>query len=582
VLPGPAGHDGPLLACLVPARNCASDLPGFLESAARVADVIVALDDGSTDRSAEILESHPAVARLIRRPLRAGYAGWDDALNRRLLLEAADELKPRWILFLDADERIPADDAVALREFLQGEAAAGYAYCFRVYRTTEDLGSWDRAGLWVARLFAWEPGLRLPEERLHLVPVPQSIPRESFVRTTVRIQHLGGATEERRRDRLEKYREADPFGDHSAASASVRGLRPWTPRPSDLPVVMSGDPLDVSLTGVSPAAQTAEALEAPAVSVIVISRDDEDRIERAVRSVVEQQCPEPFEVIVVTSGRGRTASIVRETFPEVTVVELERPALPGQARNAGLAVAGGDYVSFPGSHVVVLPGSLAARLRAHRLGYGMVTGRMRNGTTTPAGWASYFLDHSSVLPGTPSGELAGPPAHCSYDRELLLEVGGFPSRMRAGEDTMVNIRLARRGVVAYGASDVELVHQSPCSTPLRLALHHFRRGRAHGRILLHDAPSRRMLGQGSGPGRIGLSYVERRMETIRGQVERDGGEGLRAVHRRVEPLIRMAAASAWAGIWCELLRPEAGKASVVAAEVIGPRLRRLVGGTTSR
>src|SRR6267143_773156 len=122
----------------------------------------------------------------------------------------------------------------------------------------------------------------------------------------------------------------------------------------------------------------------PMLSAIVISRDDEDLIEQCVRSVVEQECAEPFEVIVVISGRDRSADIVRDKFPAVTVVELSRPALPGEARNGGLRLARGTYVSFPGSHVVLPPGSLAARIGAHEMGFDMVTGTAVNGTETRA------------------------------------------------------------------------------------------------------------------------------------------------------------------------------------------------------
>src|SRR5712692_9911289 len=155
------------------------------------------------------------------------------------------------------------------------------------------------------------------------------------------------------------------------------------------------------------------------ISAIVISRDDGTRILPTVRSVVEQRCDEPLEVIVVTSGTGDAAALVRRHFANVTVVELEHPALPGEARNAGLSLARGDYISFPGSHVELPQGSLAARIAAHDLGYAMVTGSIVNGTDTPAGWASYFLDHAWYMSGRPSGELSGPPAHCSYMREPL-------------------------------------------------------------------------------------------------------------------------------------------------------------------
>ena len=51
------------------------------------------------------------------------------------------------------------------------------------------------------------------------------------------------------------------------------------------------------------------------LSAIVIAHNDETRIERTVRSVVEQECEQPFEVIVVVSGTDATAATVGETFP---------------------------------------------------------------------------------------------------------------------------------------------------------------------------------------------------------------------------------------------------------------------------
>ena len=166
----------------------------------------------------------------------------------------------------------------------------------------------------------------------------------------------------------------------------------------------------------------------------MISRDDEDRIERAVGSVVEQVCPEPFEVIVVTSGTDATAAIVRRRFPDVRVVELDHPALPGEARNAGLRFARGEIASFPGSHVELLPGSLAARLRAHDQGWTMVTGTTRNGTDTAAGWAAYFLDNSSVLPDRPSEPLPDRPG------PLLLRHGRAPLASAASPTTSAPAR----------------------------------------------------------------------------------------------------------------------------------------------
>ena len=399
------GRPAPRVACLLPVRNGELDLPGWFESVARLADVVVALDDGSTDRTRELLEGAPLVDRVLTNPPRDTYEGWDDAGNRQRLLDATADLAPDWILWLDADERIPAEDADALRAFLAGDADGDHAYGFRVHRMDERQERYDTAELWVYRLFAWRPALRLPAERLHFVPVPASIPRERWLPTTVRIQHLSGSTAERRAARHEKYRQADPGRvhqrDYDALLAEPGHSRPWAARPDSLPVLAPLDdearPLDLH----------ALDLDAPVLSAIVISRNDEERIERALGAVVGQEVPEPFEVICVVSGTDRTAAIVRERFPAVHLVELAGAVLPGAARNAGVRVARGDFVSFPGSHTELPPGSLAARLRAHQEGHAMVTGSMRNGTFTRAGWAAYFLDHSTSLPGRPSGALGG-------------------------------------------------------------------------------------------------------------------------------------------------------------------------------
>lgn len=232
------------VVCLLPARNAAGDLPAFLISAARVCDAIVALDDGSTDETRDLLRNHPLVRIVLTNPPRPDHRGWDDAGNRNRLLAAAAELDPAWIISLDADERIDAGDAAALRRFLATDALPGCAYGFRHVPMRGDGAHFLPRYQWVYRLFAYEPGQRFPDRRLHFPPVPSSIPRARWIRTTLRIQHLGSMTEERRANRFQKYLEADPAREfqaeygHLLHTPDPAELRRWEPRPDGLPVLL--------------------------------------------------------------------------------------------------------------------------------------------------------------------------------------------------------------------------------------------------------------------------------------------------------------------------------------------------------
>jgi glycosyltransferase involved in cell wall biosynthesis len=105
---------GRKLVCLTPVRNEAWNLERFLLCAETWADVIVILDQSSTDGSAEIAQRHAKV-HFVNYP----QLTYDDAQRRQLLVELgrAAVAEPRVLVALDADEII-ADGAWQHREMV--------------------------------------------------------------------------------------------------------------------------------------------------------------------------------------------------------------------------------------------------------------------------------------------------------------------------------------------------------------------------------------------------------------------------------------------------------------------------------
>ncbi len=216
----------PLLLCLLPVRNGAPLLPDYLENAKLFADVVVALDDGSTDRTPEILKAAPIVKRLLTNPRREGYLGWDNNQNINRLLAAAEEFNPHWILQFDIDERLDPSEAEALIDFLKNHAQPGYGYGLECYRLNGD-ETYDPVIGPTWRLFAYEKGQRFEDVRLFGNQLPTNIPWDRWVMTSLRIKHYE-ANDEGHARRLAKYREADPQG---SFASWYENLPKTSPRP---------------------------------------------------------------------------------------------------------------------------------------------------------------------------------------------------------------------------------------------------------------------------------------------------------------------------------------------------------------
>jgi tetratricopeptide (TPR) repeat protein len=151
-----------------------------LEAARDAVDEIVVVDTGSTDRTVEIAESHGA---------RVLHHAWDGDFSaaRNVSFEAATG---DWVMYLDADEVLVADDAQRLR------ALAGRTWREAFFLTeinhTGDLEDGTAITHDAMRVFRNRPEYRF-EGRIH-EQIAQCLPAylpERQERTTVRVEHFG-------------------------------------------------------------------------------------------------------------------------------------------------------------------------------------------------------------------------------------------------------------------------------------------------------------------------------------------------------------------------------------------------------
>lgn len=536
------------LVCLLPARNAVADLPGFFASAARFADAVVALDDGSTDETAELLAAHPLVIRLLRNPRRPDYRGWNDAANRNRLLAAAAEFDPGWIVSVDADERIDAEDARALRDFLASDALPGLAYGFRCYPMFGDPDHVLPTPIWVYRLFAFAPGQRFPERALHFAPVPTSIPRRAFVRTTLRIQHLGGLTREHRTARYEKYRQADPdrafWPDYTPllSDPDPSELRAWKPRPHGLPVLGPVDDAPLTDTAGLPRDET--------MSVVLLGDAPAASQQAALHTLEASAAGSPVEPIVAlpTAHAERVASVL--DVPTVTY-----GAATGDLRRAAVSAAQGTYLLLLPPTLHPSSGAFDALLRAHQRGFAMAAATVTDGSLRWQERADFLLAFGGG--GRKHGVIDGAPRFCSYARALLDD----PSLDNLDGAT-TNRLLARRGYLAYREPDARFTYRSNGLATASVLASAFRRGVAEGNYQLVISKER--------GGALNRQFVAERV--FAAVPRRIAGHAAHTSDPRVRLLTAAGELTEVIGMAASMLRPAPANAPVLLGRPTGTLL----------
>ena len=214
---GPSGLPGrrrQRLVALLACRDEARRLPGYLDNVAPHVDAIVALDDGSTDGSADLLEADERVATVLRVP--QDRPAWDEVGNFRRLVDAARRAGATWAVSLDADERVERDfRRRAERVIARGRLFGFNAYTVRIRDLWDSDGQFRCDGIWAhkapPRMFALRDDHEFADAELHAPKVPlQAIRDGTLAAADLEVYHLRMIRSEDRLARRERYERLDP------------------------------------------------------------------------------------------------------------------------------------------------------------------------------------------------------------------------------------------------------------------------------------------------------------------------------------------------------------------------------------
>lgn len=214
---------------------------------------------------------------------------------------------------------------------------------------------------------------------------------------------------------------------------------------------------------------------APEISVVVPTYQRAQQLGDAVGALLDQDCPVPYEVVVVDDGsRDATQAVLaqlREADGRVRVESNRINRGAPAARNRGWRAARAPVVAFTDDDCIAEPGWLGALHAAVTGGADVAVGRTvpPPGALEEAGPFSHWLSVTGPMPWFPTCNIA-------YRRGLLAQLDGFDETFTAavgasfGDDTDLAWRALEAGADARfvpGATVEHAVTASDLGTYLR-------------------------------------------------------------------------------------------------------------------
>lgn len=188
-------------------------LPGMLRNLERHVDGLVALDDGSTDGSGDVVGRHRLTLEVIRLD-RGADTSHDDYLLHSTLIRAAWKYQMQWLLGVDADERLAGDFRSQVLRVTHGGARSPSSAFWVPIREMWTTRAYRFDGIWgtkkSSRLFRSDPDHTFDKRALHGLWPSVSTKSSSWPLLDSSIYHLRMMTPAGRKMRHAKYQRLDP------------------------------------------------------------------------------------------------------------------------------------------------------------------------------------------------------------------------------------------------------------------------------------------------------------------------------------------------------------------------------------
>ncbi len=230
----------------------------------------------------------------------------------------------------------------------------------------------------------------------------------------------------------------------------------------------------------------------PSLTVVMPVRDEEHTLADAVESVLRQDYPVPFQIVLaVGPSRDRTeaqAEDLGRRYPSVRIVPNPAGTTPA-GLNAAIAASTGELIARVDAHAQLSPGYLRrAAETSLRTGADNVGGIQRAVGTTPFERSVATAMTSRFGVGDAEFHYGGEPGPTDtvylgvFRHDALDRVGGYDEDLVRNQDYELNWRLRETGGTVWFDPELEVTYR-PRGTLRGLARQYFQYGQWKRRVL---------------------------------------------------------------------------------------------------